>query len=513
MITRYPCTGCTPRLLRASLLVILAGCAGPGPKLFPVTASSATPRPEGGQDLLFDTDSDGRDDYVERQGSDGLVALLGYDEDGDGQFERKVPAPARLRDPVPHVVIVLDSIPFDLVRGAWERGRFRAFHPPSRVISPFPVMTDISLTAFFGVAPSLAVESQFYDGTRLNTGYGTYARETISHWHAAVDYHLAYASHSAVYFRPNEWFGHELRRVQQRLAGDTGDLFLAYLVGTSAIGAQLGHDGHLAALARLDRFCRWLIHRRQGRVHITLMSDHGHNNVRSRRIDLPEGLRRAGYHVTKRLKRPGDVVVPGFGIVTYAGIHTAEPHAVAADVVGLEGIHLAAYCDGSDEVVVLSRDGQARISRQGDAYRYLPERGDPLELRPVLAGLTGSGKVDPDGFVADQMLFDATADHPLPDAVHRLWRAFHGQTVHTPDVLLSVEDGYYCGSGLMSELIDLRSAHGSLNRISSSGFIMSTAGRVDPVIRMEDLREALTRLAVPFDPPERSWSGGLRDRR
>jgi len=453
--------------------------------------------PDGRVDRCFDTDRNGRIDYVERQAADGVVVLLRFDADEDGKFELEAPPPSLVSGDVRHLIIILDSIPYGMVRDLWNHGRFRHFHPPSRVISPFPVMTDMCIAEFFGVSPTPAVESQYYDGRRLNTGYGTYAREENSqHWLDKTDYHLAFATHSIAYFRPDAWFDHELRRIQELFIKYDENPFIAYAVGTSGLGAQLGRDGHLTALVRLDRFCQWIIHRMKGRVHITLLSDHGHNMMSSRWIDLTGILRRCGYRVRRRLERPGDVVVPEFGIVTCAAVHTAEPAAVASDLSGVEGVDLAAYRDENGDVIVVGRNGRARIWRRGDRYRYQPVHGDPLRLVPIRHELEQRGEIDGDGFVDDGALFEATTEHEYPDVVHRLWRAFHGLIQHTPDVLLSIEDGYHCGSKFMTELISLRAAHGNLNTLGSSGFVMSTAGRVDPVIRMEDLGGALRALGV-----------------
>ncbi len=510
-----------------SLVLAGAGCAGPGPKLFPITPhwrESAAGGPDGGFDRYFDTDGDGRIDYAERLGADGMIVLLRFDSDGDGDFDLETLPPSLLPPSdtgvgryVRHLIIILDSVPFDMVRNCWNRGRFRHFHPPSRVISPFPVMTDMCLADFFGVSPSRAVESQYYDGRRLNTGYGTYAREENSHWLSKVDYHLNFAAHSLAYFWPDAWFDHELRRIQDQFiergresfsppriamdqkgpsgANKTPDplrqSFIGYVVGTSALGAQMGRDGHQAGLVRLDRFCQWMIHRARGRLHITLLSDHGHKLRRSRSIELEEVLERCGYRVRKRLQRDEDVVIPAFGNVTCAAIHTKQPAAVASDLSGVEGVELAFYRDENGDIMVISRDGRARISRREDRYRYQTVLGDPLRLLPILDELARRGEVDPEGFVDDGILFKATADHEYPDALHRLWRAFHSLVEYTPDVLLSLEDGYHWGSEFMAKLVPLRAAHGGLNRFSSSGFVMTTVGRVDPVIRMEDLRGAL----------------------
>jgi hypothetical protein len=208
---------------------------------------------------------------------------------------------------------------------------------------------------------------------------------------------------------------------------------------------------------------------------------------------LAELLGDLGYRVGDKLERPADVVVPEFGIVTCAHLYTREAGQVARDVMGIEGVELSSYMDG-DRLIVLSRDGQAAITRSGSAFQYAPQRGDPLLLEPVLAA-RGLGP----GPIGDAELLEATKDHIYPDAVARLWRAFHGLVTHTPDVFLSIEDGYHAGSAFMTQMIPLTAAHGSLRDTSTYGFAMSMAGDLPPCVRMSDLREELKELNIPLD--------------
>jgi hypothetical protein len=235
-------------------------------------------------------------------------------------------------------------------------------------------------------------------------------------------------------------------------------------------------------------------------VQITLMSDHGHCLLPSKRIPLSDLLKKFGYRVTSRLRGPADVVVPEFGVVNYAGVYTQSPDSVARDMVGVDGIELTTFLDKDDAVVVRGKSGLALIRRSaaGGGYRYDCEYGDPLLLLPVIDVFRQRGEVGPDGSIADNVLFEATKDHLYPDALHRLWRAFHGLMIHPPDVMASVQDGWHCGSELMTKLVDVSAAHGSLNADSSGGFVMTTNGPLPEVIRMEALRAELVRLGVEF---------------
>jgi hypothetical protein len=244
------------------------------------------------------------------------------------------------------------------------------------------------------------------------------------------------------------------------------------------------------------------VHDTRGRICITLLSDHGHNLVSSRRIPLSEAIAEFGYQVGNKLNGPMDVVVPEFGVVTCAAIYTHQPQRVAADVVGLEGVEHTTYLDEADRVIVLSPSGRAVISHRSNAYRYQPLEGDPLDLLPIIEQLAAEGKVDADGYIDDQVFFKATVDGAWPDAVYRLWRAFHGLVQYQPDVLVSVQDGWHCGSPGMTRYLQLAAAHGSLNRSSSTGFAATMAGAIPPVLRMQDLRHCLQQLGVPITEPQ-----------
>ena len=480
-------------LIPALVLGLLAGCADPGPRLYPVSSVSEQTSNDGSVERLYDTDNNGQVDAAERLGDDGRVRVLRWDTNGDAALDGQASWPAAT-DQTRHVLIILDSIPFQMVKDLRDHGRFRLFNAPSRIIAPFPVMTDVSLSEFFHMPPPVGVESQYYDGQKLSNGYIGYAHEIDSLWLEHVDYHLRYWLHMFAYSDPHPWYSHELRRVRETYAETEKDLTVGYVVGTSALGAKDGRTGHQIGLVELDRFCQQLVHDTQGRIHITLMSDHGHNLVSSEMLPLGELLEEFGYVAAEPVLHAGDALAPAFGVVTVAVIHTTSPASVARDVVGLEGVDLTMYADG-DTVVVLSRGGRAAIRKRAGRFSYTPAYGDPLQLEPIIKGLSS----DSDGFVGDQELMAATVDHVYPDPLQRIWHAFHGAVGHTPDVFVAVKDGWHCGDSLMNEAISLAAAHGNLNASSTYGFVMTTAGELPPVLRMHDVAGALANVGVPVN--------------
>ena len=492
----------------AAIIIVLTGCAGPGPKMMPA-APTEIRQVEAGVERVYDANGDGKADYVERSPDSGPVSALRFDIDGDGLFELAVP-----RD-VPtagdrHLIILLDSIPFDIVHDVWTAGRLRLFNAPSRTISPFPVMTDLSFSEFFGVSPSPGVESEYFDGKTLRGGYLSYASESnATKWLRQTDYHLRMIAHSFAYLKPDRWYMHELGSIQRLFYKNGKSPMIGYVVGTSALGAIQSRNGHVNALTQVDRMCQQIMYQTRGHVQITLLSDHGHHLITSRRVLLRESLERMGYHATTHLRSVQDIVVPEFGVVTCAAIHTKMPAQVARDAINIEGIDFAAYQDGED-VIVVSRRGSAQITAANGRIRYMVQRGDPLGLTPIIDDLMTKQGIDSDGFVDDRVLFSATMSHLYPDGVHRLWRAFHGLIEHTPDVLISVDEGWHCGSKFMSNLVEIRGAHGSLRYASSCGFAMTTLGPLPAVMRMDDLSAELAKMGADVRVSAPAASGDSR---
>ncbi|MCG3179042.1 MAG: hypothetical protein BIFFINMI_01373 [Phycisphaerae bacterium] len=488
------------------LFTLLPGCAGPGPELAPIAPLSVEASADGGAARSYDFSGDGVADYVERLDAAGRLVSIRFDSAGNGALDGEV----RLADPARlasarRLLIILDSVPWEVVDEVRRQGRFAAFGPPSHIVAPFPVLTDLSLNEFFARSPAPGAEAEYFDrqAGRLVDPYKVYFDQSNAPWLADTDYNLPFKNHWALYLWPDPWFARELHDIQaQFTATPDAACMVGYCAGTSALGARYGRSGHVRALIEVDRLCQWLLRRTQGRLEITLMSDHGHHLGRRRIALLSDLLTRMGYHVGKTLKNPDDVIVPEFDVVTYAGVFTRSPERVARDLVGCEGMELTAWLEG-DAVRVVGRPGAARITRSPDGrLKYAPESGDPLGLAGVLKGLASAGKADAAGFVSDADWFDATMRHEYPDAVDRLWGAFHGLVVNVPDVLVSTDDEHFCGSPFMARYVDLIGAHGNLRQMSTYGFMMTTAGDLPPFMRMRDARADLAKagFALPDRP-------------
>ena len=483
------------------LLVCLAGTVGCAPKqIFPAAYTTV-----GGNDALeqraYDTDRDGRDDYYQRLNEYGRVVRLAFDHDQDGSIDQQVDLDELDLADCRQLYILLDGVPYQMIADMYDQGHFRLFHRPSRLISTFPSMTDVAFAEAFDLSPVLAYEAGYYDraDAKLHDGNRVYLSGKNEPWNQRLDYRSRMWMDAVAYVWPKWWLDHELRAILSKYRKSDNKRIAGYSVSSTCLGTSQGAEGYRQVLRQLEQICQAVMFASKGKLKITVFSDHGHNLIASKPLPLKALLKKSGFRVVSKLKGPKDVVVPQFGLVTYASIDTFSPAEVASAVVQMQGINLAMYKLEQDNVVVLDRSGKALISRQGSRYRYRCIHGDPLKLSPVLGRLRESGLLDEQGYAHDADWFVATAGHEYPDGLARIWRAFHSLVQNTPAVVVTARDGWYCGKGKFDFFVDVASTHGSLNYINSVTCAMTTAGPLPRDLRLAELFKALADLGL--EPP------------
>jgi len=501
------------RTFRQSALALVAAlglgflCAGCGaPVRFPDRPLVAQVT-DAGLLRAYDTNGDKRTDYFTTQDAAGRTVRIAYDTTGDGGPDDFLDL-----DDIPladcrHVVIVLDGIGYDTVEAFRREGHLRLFHPPSRIISTFPSMTDVAMADVFRSVRSLGFEAVYFDHRteRLAGGSADYLSLKNEAWTRSVDYRANPIWDPISYLYPDAVFGRELGQFQKLFDRRDRSSLVAYFVSTAGLATRCGLEGQRRILDLADRLAERLVWQTRGLVKVTILSDHGHALVRAERIDFQKFLRQKRWRVADRLQNDADVVPIEFGLVTYASFATRRRAALAADLLQHPGVDFVTY-EENDSVIVEKPGAKAAIDHRPGRYRYRPLQGDPLGLQPILDPLKSTGGLDADGFVADADLFRLTAAHNYPDPLDRLWRAFHGLTENVPDVIASLKDGYCAGAASrLAWLPYIASTHGDLQRKSSTAFIMSTAGPLlaptVPAIRSREVPAALERLTGRPWPP------------
>jgi hypothetical protein len=396
-----------------------------------------------------DLDGDGRTDRIQTLDQDGRVVGV-------------VEAPEPGSDPDRTVVIAIDAVPYAVFEKVQREGLFDAFFPAARMIAPYPSLTNIGYTAILRTDPVLGYEDRYYDPVENNMRGGVADRlfnrfKSVAPFHDVFAWEPPHLWGVGIYYFPGTITKAELHEIEEILhASDEKELVL-YFGGTDALGHVRGWGGLEEYLHLVDRMLRGFLAAGGGSRRVVLFSDHGTSAVPSRRVDLEKALKAGGLHLRRRLDDPGDVVVPGYGLVGSIQLFTVcgQEEIVAHAVLAAEGVDFVFWRDG-DGVVALSADGRA----------------DPLD-RPL---------------------------DEYPDLRRRIEEAAHNHTAHPASVFASLKDGWHYGSKMFEFLADMKGTHGSARATSTLGFVASNVDRLPDTLRAEEVYPWLGLSREPRPP-------------
>lgn len=396
------------------------------------------------------------------------------------------------------LVIVLDGVPHQTIAELRAEGRFHRFKAPARMVSTFPSLTNAAMIEILQAEDSPGYEDHYYDrernrilGTvqdRLQGGKfirGTF-RETFDYHAPAFKGALAYVA------APIGTLGvaHlDLSAFRKAFRKSDAPLFVAYIGETDSL-AHLGGKRLLKSLLRaLDRTVEEMISESNGRLEVEMFSDHGNNYADYASVELNDAIYGAGFKTEKSLLRLNSVVLPKYGLVGASMLFThPENRARLAEACAkVKGVDLAVYQTGEDVIELVGVRGRARVSRDGDRFKYEDARGDPLGLVPIIAELKSRGAIDAGGFASREDWWRATMGHRYVDPLRRLFDGFNKYVKNRADVIVSYEDGYMLGSPFLTLFANMLATHGNLLRGESEGFAMSTRQELDEAIRGYEL--------------------------
>jgi hypothetical protein len=392
------------------------------------------------------------------------------------------------------LLLCLDGVPFDVVTEAKARGLFDNFHEPTRLLSPFPTLTNVALAQMLGATPPNGYESLYFDreARELRGGVRKYiGRRTPdkipSSYMDELDYQEPLAFEFLIYVATDAVWRADMRRFRERFRSTphTRDFF-GFLKATDGLLHIGGPERLTIALRSLDRILRDIQTECGSETEIVLFSDHGMNLEENRRVHLLTHLKRSGYEVVSHMRRPRGqrrVSAPAFGLCGYAALYCGEETdgaELSEALRQLEGVDFSVRRDEPEgAAVVAGARGVARIRREergGETfYSYEQRDGDPLGLSGVVSALRDEGLTDVRGFASDAAWLARTWRHEYPDAPANLYESVYTPRVrHTADVLVSLSDGYYYGADAFSRMVRLLATHGNALRASSTAFLMST---------------------------------------
>jgi hypothetical protein len=403
------------------------------------------------------------------------------------------------------LVLMLDGVPWAVMDSLRRAGHFRAFARPSLVLSPFPSLTTVAFRDIWREPPTPGYEDRWFDPGQNRLRGGAWevltGHEASASFKRHVDVEGAALVSGLANVFPESLAGVELEELRagilqgQREHADV----VAYDCTTDAVAHLGGRAALVALLLRVEQLVDE-VRRRDPDIRIDLLSDHGNDFVPSRQLPLDQALARAGLRLVNRLERPGDVVVPRFGLVGSVAFYASpsDRHTLVRALARAPGVDFVVW-EEDGAVWVEGADGRARIEADTDLSRfsYSPETGDPLGLDYARARLHASGELDADAFAPDSSWLRESFATPYADALRRLVRAYRGEVRNPATVLVSLAPGGHFGDVVGDRITRMLGTHGSLRTTGSSAFYMSTHGPAPEVIRSDQLLGYLPESVQP----------------
>ena len=416
------------------------------------------------------------------------------------------------------LVLALDGVAYRVVETARDQGAFAGWPSTSRLIAPFPSVTNVSFTEMFqpaGLGPVPGYEYSHFDRESndiVNNSPFNYEDRSFP-WRDEFDaIGKTLTSKLEVYVRPRKKARKELVEIEETLFASPNRVVLAHMGSTDAMHHIFGDEDVLDLLMDVDVWIREVRQRHERELgsplHFVLLSDHGNTlgKVNSTR-GYKRRLRKAGFTIRTKLEEENDIVASAFGMIGFGAIYVAPQNAerAARAVVDHHAVAFAVWVSGPDELKILSQGGEATV-RWRDAggerlYAYHTTFDDPLDLANAVEALDADGLLDTEGFAPDRAWLRYTARAANPDAPHRLVESLTGRHLENhASVLFSMRPGNTWGgnsakAGSFVRAGRLEGTHGGLDRDSSTGFFLpDLASRVPPdeVVRAADaLRDYL----------------------
>jgi hypothetical protein len=404
--------------------------------------------------------------------------VVEVDEDGDGRIDfwrprpeaSEVRAPAQGTDPPRTVVLAIDAIPYELFAELQREGRFKAFFPASRLVAPFPSLTNIGFTAILRTRPPSGYEDLYFDPARDAFIGGVRDRLTgeykdIAPFHEEFDWEEPRLWGAFVFYLPDRVREAELLRIEEILmqfarggadpVGRNDAELVLYMGSTDAVGHVGGREALTKHLLRVDDVLARFLAAGGGRDRVVLLSDHGMSETPSRLFDLETALDRAGFRLAATGKETRDVVAPAYGLVGSIQLFTSpgQEEAVARAIVAQKGADFAVWREELPPGAVGTGHDAFSVGAVDAA-----DSPDPLD-RP----------------------FDT-----YPMLRERVRQAFADPPLNPAHVLVSLEDGWHYGSALFDRAVEIRGTHGSARGSSSVGFLASNVDRTPAWIAATD---------------------------
>ena len=181
---------------------------------------------------------------------------------------------------------------------------------PSRLLSPFPTMTNIALSAMLGATPPLGYESLYFDknarelrgGVRKYIGWRT-PDKIPSSYMDELDYQEPLAFEFLVYVAPEKVWRTDMRRFRERFRAAPQTAITLHSSRARMACFTFGAKASGVALESLDKILREIQNFCGRETEIVLFSDHGMNLRENKRVSLENIPARSRFLHPRQLAR------------------------------------------------------------------------------------------------------------------------------------------------------------------------------------------------------------------
>ena len=197
---------------------------------------------------------------------------------------------------VPHLVLMLDSIPFETMAQRYAAGDFRWFDPPRKMIAPFPSLTEVCFSDVLRAPPLPGFIDQYFDPRDQQRKDILWERVKglEQPWERRLDYGANYLEQGLAFLHPDEWYEAELERARLAVERSPDRVTVVYIASAACMVCKFGKAGAERVLDGARRLCLQLLYERRGAIKISMMADHGHNYMPSTNVFLDKMLLNSG---------------------------------------------------------------------------------------------------------------------------------------------------------------------------------------------------------------------------
>jgi hypothetical protein len=362
------------------------------------------------------------------------------------------------------------------------------YFPVSRMVSTFPSTSDVAWTDIFGNRPLPGYQRTFFSvAANSEVAYNglttSVEHERQMDWQSQSNF-----ARSMGYIYSVHVFEYELHKLMKTFWDKNNTNANYYIYLRSSDDAQHMERDVLSMLSMLDKDLQEMRARYRAQeghdLQIVILSDHGHNHAgRGERVQVRSYLENAGYHITRTIGGPKDVVLPTSGIEDWVEVHNdpSETERLAEGLAQLKGADIvtARLPEPPNHFLVLNSKGEQALIQwnpTNNTFKYSAGNGDPLNYLPVVDSLTRQKKLDADGFATEEDWMNATVTNHYPMALRRIARGLTCVTLNPATILVSLDNHYVHAGWLVnsgSQLESCGSTHGALDDINSLGIILS----------------------------------------